>query len=344
MQYEEFLISDLFYKLNLKCKKKDFVKAKDISKIQNSEFSLPLVNAKHGDNGIMYYGREKDWEFDSMCIDIVNDGAIATGDVYPQIQNTGVLYNAYLIKPFYKNVTENILIYLSLALEKSIKHKYGYDNKAGWEKVKNDTVFLPSIDGINPNYEYMNNYIELIKSQTIVSYNKFLKENNLYEIKEINFEKEADLKKFKLSDLFISQTGDVDIKQIHINGNGIDVVSSGEQNFGIIGKTDLNAKIISGNSITVDMFGNVYYRENEYKMVTHARVFSMESKYPISRNSYLYIIASLSYLKKVYSYQNMCSWNKIKDDYIYLPVNNDGNIDYSYMEKYISYIENNIMC
>lgn len=94
-----FKIEDLFEKLELKTIKKDFNKAFDVSEIQDNEFSLPLVNAKHFNNGIMYYGREKDFENAEMTIDIVKNGAIATGDVYAQPQKTGVLWDAYLIKP-----------------------------------------------------------------------------------------------------------------------------------------------------------------------------------------------------------------------------------------------------
>ena len=348
MNYQEFMLSDLFYKPNLKCLKKDFVKSKDLSKIRNSEFNLPLVNAKHGNNGIMYYGREQDWEYETMCIDVVNDGAIATGDVYPQPQKTGVLYNAYLIKPYYEDITENILLYLSISIEKAIKHKYGYDNKAGWEKVKNEVVILPTTDGKTPDYKYMNDYIEKIQNEIVENYNDFLKENDLIEI-EINekekeiFQKNKKYKKIKLEEIFESQNGDTDIKQSDLNDEGIMVVSSGEQNYGIIGKTDLSAKIIPGNTITVDMFGNVYYREQDYKMVTHARVFSLESKERIDKEVNLYFVALLKYLKELYSYQNMCSWNKIKNDYIEVPIDDDGCIDYEYMGKYISYIEKRIM-
>ena len=83
----------------------------------------------------MYYGRKNDFETASMTIDIVNDGAISTASVYPQPQETGVLYNAYLIKPLF-DVNNHILYFLSTTIQKSIKEKFGYENKAGWEKVK----------------------------------------------------------------------------------------------------------------------------------------------------------------------------------------------------------------
>lgn len=98
VKWEEFSIDRLFTKLDLKMKKDIFNKATDVSLEKTEEYSLPLVNAKHYNNGIMYYGKPEDYESASMTIDIVADGAASTGDVYAQPQETGVLYNAYLIK------------------------------------------------------------------------------------------------------------------------------------------------------------------------------------------------------------------------------------------------------
>jgi len=155
------MIGDLFYKLDLKFKKDKFDKTMDVSKARNAEFNLPLVNAKHGDNGIMYFGRETDFDCAEMTIDIVGDGAISTGDVYPQPQSTGVLYNAYLISPLWNSPNRKHLLYFSSVIHKSIKHKFGYDNKAGWNKVKEYFISLPVASDGKPDYEYMENYISI---------------------------------------------------------------------------------------------------------------------------------------------------------------------------------------
>lgn len=151
---KEYVMEDVFHKVELKRIKKTFDKAKDISKEQTSEFNLPLINAKNGDNGIMYYGRMSDWESDVFCIDIINDGAVSTGNVYAQPQRTGVLYNAYMIKPNRTIESEEILLFLAKTIEKAIKHRFGYDNKATWEKVKIMPISLPVIENSNPNHEY----------------------------------------------------------------------------------------------------------------------------------------------------------------------------------------------
>ena len=79
-KWKEFRIGDIFRKLDLKfVPKRKFNKASDISLVKNEEYCLPLVNAKHNNNGIMYYGREYEWESEEMTIDIVEDGAASTG-------------------------------------------------------------------------------------------------------------------------------------------------------------------------------------------------------------------------------------------------------------------------
>lgn len=158
VKFEEKKIGELFESLNLKHKKKNFNKNTDVSKEKNTEFSLPLVNAKNGDNGIMYYGRECDFEAEEMTIDIVNDGAISTGNVYAQPQKTGVLYNAYLVK--LKDYVPNaeILLYYAMSMQKSIKLRFGYEKKASWERVKMEDVLVPIENG-KIDYSFMQHFI-----------------------------------------------------------------------------------------------------------------------------------------------------------------------------------------
>jgi len=138
--------------------------------------------------------------------------------------------------------------------------------------------------------------------------------------------------------LFTSSNGDFDIQKSHINGDGSYVITAGLTNNGILGKTDINAKIFDENTITVDMFGAVFYRPFQYKMVTHARVFSLKPNFKISEKQGLFLSNSLHFLNKMYGYENMCSWGKIKYEKIKLPIKND-KIDYDFMGDFIAELE-----
>jgi hypothetical protein len=164
-EWGEFKIEELFEKLNLRFLKSIFDKESDVSKEKTLEFNLPLVNAKEGDNGVMYYGRSQDFEGAEMTIDVVSDGAISTGNVYSQPQKTGVLYNAYLIKPKF-SANEKLLHFFTSTIQKSIKLKFGYENKAGWAKVKEEGVQLP-IQNNQPDYAIMEILISAIQKLVI---------------------------------------------------------------------------------------------------------------------------------------------------------------------------------
>lgn len=167
--WREFIIGDLFEKLQLDVKKEDFNKTFDVSEERTEEFNLPLVNAKHGNNGIMYYGRETDFETAEMTIDIVQNGAIATGDVYAQPQRTGVLWDAYLVKPKAKIDSAFTLMFLATVLEKAIKDKFSYDDKCVWDKAKLLTVTLPCTSDDEPDWAYMDEYMSAVMRESEAS-------------------------------------------------------------------------------------------------------------------------------------------------------------------------------
>ena len=166
--WQEFEIGKLFEKTSAGFKNlKLFKKENHVSEIKNEEFNLQLVNAKDGNNGIMYYGRKEEWDYVRMSIDIVSNGAVATGNVYPQFDDTSVLFDAYLIKlkePYLEGETKEALLFLSTIIEKEVKKRYSYSNKATWGKVSKEKIKLPAIYNnenkeYEPNWEYMEEFI-----------------------------------------------------------------------------------------------------------------------------------------------------------------------------------------
>lgn len=139
--------------------------------------------------------------------------------------------------------------------------------------------------------------------------------------------------------MFSAQTGDTDLQQKDINGKGAYFINSGVEAQGIKGKTDRKAKIFKSNTITIDFWGNAYYRDFEYKMATHNHVFSLSGDIIKNRNIGLYLVSTMSYMKKAFSYNNMGTWTKIKEQCIHLPVAKTGGLDFVFMESHIREME-----
>ena len=164
--WNKYKIGDLLEKAELGIKNKAFNKKTDLSASQDEVHTIPVTNAKFGDNGIMFWAKEDDFESTEMSIDIVQNGAIATGKVYPQPQRTGVLWDSYLIKPKDFIPTKEILFFLTTAIEKSIREKYSYEYKAYWSKVQDEYIMLPSQSGL-PDYDCMATFISAIQKEVI---------------------------------------------------------------------------------------------------------------------------------------------------------------------------------
>lgn len=157
--------------------------------------------------------------------------------------------------------------------------------------------------------------------------------------------------KYVIGKLFTSQNGDTDIKKENITGTGVPVITSGVDKNGVLGNTDVKARIIKANTITIDMFGNAFFRPFEYKMVTHARVFSMELVgREMNEAIGLFLTTQFHWLPSAYNYSNMCSYNKIKDLTIILPTldeldenspySDEGFVpDFDYMQERIEELE-----
>lgn len=171
--FKAFKVSDVFNKVEAKCKKADFDKRRDTSTVPNEEYCIPLVNAKVGDNGIMFYGRKSDWSTQEMCIDVIQNGAVATGTVYAQPQAVGVLWDAYLIKPMAEAKSVEALLYMAKCIEKITKEQFSYDKKATWDRVKTCEVNLPATSGGDIDFDYMERYIRAIEKLAIADVAKY---------------------------------------------------------------------------------------------------------------------------------------------------------------------------
>ncbi|MDU9745028.1 restriction endonuclease subunit S [Helicobacter pylori] len=150
---------------------------------------------------------------------------------------------------------------------------------------------------------------------------------------------------FRLGDLFEASNGDFDIQKRHINHKGEFVITAGLSNNGVLGQSDIKAKVFESHTITIDMFGCAFYRSFPYKMVTHARVFSLKPKFKINHKIGLFLSTLFFGYPKKFGYENMCSWAKIKNDKVILPLKPTANaqtledIDFHFMEKFIAELE-----
>ena len=388
MKHKEFVLADIA--------KLDSGNKMDKNKMTRKNPSVNFVSRTALNNGISdYVDKIKDIEpFPAGCITLAFGGSVGScflqEEPFYTGQNVGVI-------TLPKNITTEMKLYFITALEKKCKlYFHAFGNEINKHFKTDLAVSLPVVESDDEkhvytpddiNWQYMQDRVTELEQEHIAELDAYLKATGLndYELTEDDKhilaskvrnkdEKEPakeseplpegrwwkEGREFIFSDLFTSQTGDTDIQKKDINGKGCYVVSAGLSNHGIIGKTNREAKVIDENTITVDMFGNAFYRDTEYKMVTHARVFALSPKFEMTESSGLYMTSCMSYLTKKFAYSNMCSWNKIQDLSLCLPIQTDDSgkpvidddktyspkgyvPDWEYMEKYIKAAEKEII-
>lgn len=348
IKYKKFRIEEVFCWQSQK--EIDPLKIKELT--VKSEKKYPFYGQATTNNGIISYESLKD--------DVLNNK-----EGKPTILiHSNNQYVLFLNTPFYLKdghgatsvlqsdwLNENNAMYIITCIKKIITQKFTYNEKATKIALKNTEIELPVNEDESLNLEYMENIIKDNRRKIMNKIENVINNEGLYS--KINHDEESSInqfedkkvifKKIKIKELFTHENGNTDIQQKDINNKGLYVVSSGEQNHGIIGKSDIEAKIINGNSITVDMFGIVNYRPYGYKMVTHARVFALVFKEKeLTENEGIFFATQMKFLKEIFSYNNMATWNNVKNIEIDVPIK-DNMIDYNYINNFVNGLKKEIV-
>lgn len=333
MMYKTFRLDEVFEKVKTNTLP---YKAKQLPTSPEGIYNLPALTAGIENQGLSCFVPRENATILKNCISVSANGA-NTGAMFYQPNEFTVLQDSYALK--YKGnevIGEKEYLYLISVMQKIIKGNFDWSNKAGWERIRSLEISLPVREVEEIDFEYMEARIkELEEALRVMG----LHDTKLTEKEEDALSHKPTFKKFKVKDLFDAQTGDVDLQQKDVNGKGIFFVNSGLSNCGIKGKTDRPAKTFPSNTITVDFWGNAFYRDFEYKMATHNHVFSLSGDIIKNERVGLYLIVQMSYFKKCFSYTNMGTWTKIKELEIELPITDSDRFDFDYMENYILAIE-----
>ncbi len=357
--FKEFKVKDIFPP----------VKVKKYARQPTSVGTVPFVSCQTTNNGIALYCDETPEIEHCITVSTCGNCFDCFWHNYPIIPSNNV---EVLHKDGITN-DEKIALYICGVLAPNTA-LYSYTNAPKNGKVFNTQIFLPVIENFDPDHEYtvddidwqyMRDYIAELERDYVADLERarateldlYLKAANLsnYELTEddksvlaLSAELEDNVRfgKFKLEALFTAQIGDVDLQQKDVNNKGYFFINSGVENQGIKGKTDRPAKVFKAGTITIDLWGNAYYRDFDYVMATHNHAFSLSGEVIKNKRVGHYIIGKLSKLPLLFSYTNVASWNKLKVLTISLPIKSDApdnytidDIDFDYMERYICAIE-----
>ena len=149
-------------------------------------------------------------------------------------------------------------------------------------------------------------------------------------------------KEFVVGDYFDVYLSAGDLKIDECEKGEVPLISSGSANNGIVGYIDKNgdgkAQIFKRNSITVDMFCNAFYQNQDFYAVSHGRVNILIPKFDCNLQIGLFICSIIQKEQFKYSYGRAVYSSEISRMVIKLPATEVGEPDWEFMKKYIKSI------
>lgn len=329
-EWKEFVIENLF---DIKIGKNV-----DGNKINKSSGKIAYITRKESNNGLDGFIKFDEDFLNSDCpvITIGNETAEPFVQKFPFFSGTKV---NILIPKLYVN--EKALFFIAQSL-KMHKTKYSYSFTINSTRLKKQKILLPINSQNDPDYEFMENYMRAKEQEKTNAYKNYIRKriSELENTKEVVPLSAKDWAEFAISEIFEIKSGKRLTKADMKKGKK-PFIGATEYNNGITEYISNTNSSEDCNVLGVNYNGSVV--ENFYHPYT--ALFSDDVKRlsykNVEGNKHLYLFAKTQILKQKSKYQYGYKFNGTRMDKqkIMLPINDNHEPDYEYMENYMKQLE-----
>lgn len=299
----------------------------------------PLVSAKNINNGLKAFVKENDKSiYDGNSMSLNNDGDGGVGIAYYQPHDYYLDSHCTALCP--KNTKSRLVMLFLCASTTMQRILFSHGRSISEKRLKKIMIMLPSADNGQPDYAFMEEFIkerEAVKRQQYLDYcQEQLKTfGGGYSLIPLA---DKQWKSFFIGDLFSVKRPLARNKDDYEVGD-IPFVASGSVNNGVMKccKTLENEKLDEGGCITVSpVDGSAFYQPYSFLgrggagssiLILYSDNLNLYSGQFIAK-----MIANTCACK--YSYGHMGNKDGIRRERIMLPVDENNNPDYQFMEKY----------
>lgn len=361
--WSELRIGDIFEKID---SGKIDGKAGDFPTSRDAEHEIPLLTSSSQNQGLTRFApRSACPTILSNVISVASNGA--AGETFYQEDEFAVLQDAYAIRPIGRDIPNRECgLFLASIIGARLRGNFNWSNKANWSKVRELKIKLPVVESEEIDWRYMEERIAELEAERIAKLEAYLAETGLNdyvltdEDKEILATKLIDSSKqggqsqnttsgdvcwkeareFKVRDLFkIQKVQHVLSKEQFEDGASYPVFSAETKNNGIIGYTSHPEFICDNATPTYVIFGdhtrafNITHRS--FSVVSTAKVLKVNIA--LSDKELLFILTI--WKKGIPNLGYARHWSVAKGCSLLLPVNEQDELDKTYMTRYVNAIE-----
>lgn len=311
---------------------------RDIYEAERVEGKTPYATATAQQNGIGYFVGNKNHSLESNCLTVNRNGSVGFSFYHPY----DVLVSNDCRKLRLNNCSKYIGLFISQQITKQ-KDKYGYGYKMGTGRLKRQKILLPIDSFGNPDYPFMEAYMKDQEKKLINKYHQYIQDIQKSNDSAMPTTKK-EYKEFYLRDLFYFQKGNQK-NMAGLQKGTTPLVSAkncdnGYKDFVSTERTEEN--LFSANCLTINNDGDggagiSYYQPCEMALDSH--VTALIPKIQMSRYILHFLSSSITKQREKFGHGYSINNSRLNAFKFMLPVNNEGNPDYVYMEQYMKALE-----
>lgn len=312
------------------------------------EKSHPYVVRKTTDNGIRgFIIQNEKYLNEANSITFAQD----TFSVFYQKYDYFTGNKVKVLKPKYHNISGKSMIFLAGAIQNSLQNfSWGFGSTV--ETISQITFTLPTQNN-QIDFKFMESLVSELEAQRLSELEAYLRVTGLKDYKLNNDEIEAlnnidkiTWKEQKMSALFKKvKTKKLPYKAKELPKEPMDnytlpLLTSSFMNQGLNYYAPKTNATVLKNVISIPSNSDVYrsyYQSREFSVLSDAYAIEWKNKdVELSPNGYLFAVSCINKVTDlpIYSYKNkLGGWNVVKNKYIKLPVDKNGEIDFIYMEN-----------
>lgn len=351
-QFAEFRVGDLFDVDNLAYY--------DIEDVSNGE-TTPLVSTRVTHNGYQKFSNENKKIHQGNSITLSAHSAKFFYQPVPFI----CVSHMYSIK--HNKMNTKIGLYLVCAFTKATSSQFNFSQKLTGKKFSSMLVYLPVIDATantpnpEPDWEYMENYIKTIEQKYIdqIAGINTREQQVLAQLhsRSVDVEPVAQgYADFRVGDVFETvgktYTGpafwstpeprrdNLLLPPMPAGSTFIPLITGSTTDNGISGWAVSTEHIDVSPCISIAPHSGYVALQRSFVAIGRNAYAIRLLHANFSLRSLMYCVCVLQKLLHVgVDYSNLASWDVVKDKIIQLPITPTGDIDWNYMEQYITWIE-----
>lgn len=294
--------------------------------------NIPFVTAGGSDNGISSFisNLKQKLYNKAITIDMFGNAFFQKG-WFKCDDNITILQNDLFSNSIYIFLTSRLNI---------LNEKYSYGKQLRPNRLVRDKIMLPAKEDGNPNWHFMEEYVKERENKQRHDLKEYYKNRLLDLVICPEVLTDVEWGEFFVSDVFDTvQRGKRLTKANQIDG-GIPYISSTALNNGVddfIGNTENVRK--SNNNLTLANSGSVgacFYHNYEYIASDHVTSLKLLNG---NDTVYKFISVILERLEEKYSFNREINDTRIKREKLLLPIDENGDPNWTYMENFIKNIE-----